>query len=170
MRAFKRTIILDLQNKVRKSLHILFLCTCLIFLIVGCSSSGSSREPEPTVYNSLDEMLFDPQFSYTPADGILLEATVDIQDFVIGILYNPEPEFEFYQFFSAQIVEGGYVLDTLSEKISAKLDYGFLMDFFDGAYTVHFAIGEAELSDNDQFLDSKVLSNGKNIKIGLSPI
>jgi hypothetical protein len=106
-------------------------------------------------------MLFDPPFSYTPADGILLEATVDIQDFVIGILYNPEPEFEFYQFFSAQVVEGGYVLDILSEKQSAKLDYGFLMDFFDGAYTVHFAIGKAELLDKDQFLDSKILSNGK---------
>ena len=141
-------------------------------MCVSCSSpEGSQTDSDPTVYNSMDELLFDPQFSVTPEDGLILEATVDMQDFMIGILYNPEPKDEFYQFFSAQVVEGGgYVLDTLSEKQSAKSDYTFAMDFFDGAYTVRFAIGETELSDNDQFLASKVLSNGKVIKIGLSLI
>ncbi len=120
------------------------------------------------MYHSIDELLFDPQFSDTTEDGLILEATVDMPGFVIGILYHPEPEDEFLQFFFAQIVDGGYVLDTLSAKYSAKSDYWVAMDFFDGAYTACFAIGEAELTAHDQLLDRIVLSNGKPIQIGLS--
>lgn len=159
---------MNLQNSVLK-LKTLIPCICFIFLCVSCSSPESSQtDSEPTVYHSIDELLFDPQFSDSPDDGLILEATVAMPDFVIGILYNPEPKDEFLQFFFAQIVDGGYVLDTLSAKQSAKSDYNVAMEFFDGAYTARFAIGAAELAEHDQLLDSIVLSNGKTIKIALS--
>lgn len=149
--------------KLSKRLYMI-LFALIICMLTGCQEQ-ETEDYDQLIYADLSELIEceirDEDFSTT-----VLEGTVDYQDYVVGILFNPK--FEFCQFFFARKVEAGYLLDTISVKLGLQNDYGFNQISDAGNFTMHFAIGEAELSLDDQFLDSIVLTNGKTVDIGVS--
>lgn len=149
------------------------LFALLLMTMAGCTSTKApvTEEKTPIVYSTLDEMFFDPNFTVTPADGIILETTLDVSDYVLGILYNPDDSFEFYQWFSAQKVEGGYrLIDSSLKQGSSGLQYGMACDLVDGSYRLYLYPPDVEFKEAVQDLGTKILSNGKEVRIGLECI
>lgn len=139
--------------------------------LVGCTK-GKEVDSEPIIYIVFDELVESEVKSRS--DNSLLAGMVPYKDYVIGILYGIAYDEEgqavdFYQFFFAREVEGGYILDTTSGK-QASTDAVFHLKSEQGGFTVQFAMGQTELQDDVQFLDSIAVNDGKKVDIGVSQI
>lgn len=124
------------------------------------------------VYDTVEDLLLDASFSVTPFDGIILETTIHNNECIVGILYNPDKYFEFYQLFLAKEVENGYRLMEVSYKIAcSNLQYGTTWIPAEGPCEValQYIDDEMEIDDTRQDHETKLFSNGRTVWIGLGP-
>lgn len=147
----------------RKVVVSLLACLCLVCLLPGCSPKVEPMEP--VLYATVEEVLGNPEFTEDAAD-LTLEGTVEIaEDYVVGVVSHPEH----YRFFGAQVVEDGFLVDTISTILpldSANVEHGFYVLFHGNKYSVQFAIDQ-DFAPEYELLKELELSNGSTMKIGL---